>query len=238
MSTSNNSTNSNQQTLADSGANEKKTLQCFEKNMWGNIIMGKFIRSFWITSIRRDRIVGIQYKMGPYQRPFAFGTTIFSHQGQKKAAKNHDPLALIAHSNASFITLSANTSILHTILRTHILHQSLIMMMNIKGSYKRRNRIQGFNTGNAGDESNQIIQCVPRIESTLGKANIQCYNYNEKGHYARESGLGYTNPEHLKKAIAAQPKMYDGDLIHSNKLVIHSTDSEETLEDAEESRTK
>ncbi|GJT30604.1 hypothetical protein Tco_0910879 [Tanacetum coccineum] len=32
----------------------------------------------------------------------------------------------------------------------------------------------------------------------------------------------------------AQPKMYDGDLIHNNKLVIHSTDSEETLEDAEE----
>nr|GEY87437.1 integrase, catalytic region, zinc finger, CCHC-type, peptidase aspartic, catalytic [Tanacetum cinerariifolium] len=32
--------------------------------------------------------------------------------------------------------------------------------------------------------------------------------------------------------------MYDGELIHSNKLVIHSTDSEETLEDAEESRNK
>ncbi|GJV61121.1 hypothetical protein Tco_1467221 [Tanacetum coccineum] len=51
-------------------------------------------------------------------------------------------------------------------------------------------------------------------------------------------GLGYTNPERLKKAITTQPKMYDGDLIHSNKLVIHSTDSEETLEDAEESRNK
>ncbi|GJT58590.1 hypothetical protein Tco_1002123 [Tanacetum coccineum] len=50
--------------------------------------------------------------------------------------------------------------------------------------------------------------------------------------------LGYTNPERLKKVIAAQPKMYDGDLIHSNKLVIHSTDSEETLEDVEESRNK
>ncbi|GJZ98691.1 retrovirus-related pol polyprotein from transposon TNT 1-94 [Tanacetum coccineum] len=37
---------------------------------------------------------------------------------------------------------------------------------------------------------------------------------------------------------AAQPKMYAGDLIHSNKLVIHSIDSEETLEDTEESRNK
>ncbi|GJR94635.1 hypothetical protein Tco_0266809 [Tanacetum coccineum] len=53
-----------------------------------------------------------------------------------------------------------------------------------------------------------------------------------------KAGLGYTNHVRLKKAIAAQPKMYDGDLIHSNKLVIHSTDSEETLEDAEESRNK
>ncbi|GJT02577.1 retrovirus-related pol polyprotein from transposon TNT 1-94 [Tanacetum coccineum] len=50
--------------------------------------------------------------------------------------------------------------------------------------------------------------------------------------------LGYTNHVRLKKAIAAQPKMYDGDLIHSNKLGIHTTDSEETLEDAEESRNK
>ncbi|GJS96045.1 hypothetical protein Tco_0803013 [Tanacetum coccineum] len=49
-----------------------------------------------------------------------------------------------------------------------------------------------------------------------------------------KAGLGYTNPERLKKAIAAQPKMYDGDLMHSNKLGIHTTDSEETLEDAEE----
>ncbi|GJR93039.1 copia protein [Tanacetum coccineum] len=53
-----------------------------------------------------------------------------------------------------------------------------------------------------------------------------------------KAGLGYTNPVRLKKAIAAQPKMYDGDLIDSNKLVIHSTDSEETLEDAEERRNK
>ncbi|GJV71274.1 copia protein [Tanacetum coccineum] len=53
-----------------------------------------------------------------------------------------------------------------------------------------------------------------------------------------KAGLGYTNPDHLKKAISAQPKMYDGDLIHNNKLVIHSTDSDETLKDSEESRNK
>ncbi|GJZ37778.1 retrovirus-related pol polyprotein from transposon TNT 1-94 [Tanacetum coccineum] len=51
-------------------------------------------------------------------------------------------------------------------------------------------------------------------------------------------GFGYKNPERLKKAIAAQPKMYDGEKLHSARLTIDSPDSEETLEDAEESRLK
>ncbi|GKG44553.1 hypothetical protein Tco_0485991, partial [Tanacetum coccineum] len=46
-------------------------------------------------------------------------------------------------------------------------------------------------------------------------------------------GLGYQNPERLKKAIASQPKMFDGDMIPSDKLKIYSPKSEETLEDAE-----
>ncbi|GKE14283.1 hypothetical protein Tco_1421860 [Tanacetum coccineum] len=50
--------------------------------------------------------------------------------------------------------------------------------------------------------------------------------------------LGYQNPERLKKAIVAQPKMYDGERLHSTKLIIDSLDSEETLEDAEESQLK
>ncbi|GJZ18381.1 retrovirus-related pol polyprotein from transposon TNT 1-94 [Tanacetum coccineum] len=316
----------------------------------------------------------------------------------KKAAKNHDPLAPIAHSNASSSHSHANSS--YSPQSYYVTHPPSIvdyddeyqgelqgdsqednlttaMMLLARAIYQKfstptnnrlcisfdtrnqamvqdgrvdiqtknvgygrnanknagRNRTQGFNTGNAGDESNQIIQRVPRTESTPGKANVQCYNCNEKGHYAREcqkpkvhdakyfreqmllaikdeagsnlsneendfmldtsygedleeltaavmlmarlqpaddnaenvpsydakvvsqsiqtihmlgkkpnkvydpflkAGLGYTNPERLKKAIAAQPKMYDGDLIHSNKLVIHSTDSE----DAEESQNK
>ncbi|GKC68858.1 hypothetical protein Tco_1114741, partial [Tanacetum coccineum] len=53
-----------------------------------------------------------------------------------------------------------------------------------------------------------------------------------------KAGLGYKNPECLKKAIAAQPKMYHGEMLHSTNLKIDSPDSEETLEDAEESRLK
>ncbi|GKF89066.1 hypothetical protein Tco_0263029, partial [Tanacetum coccineum] len=40
--------------------------------------------------------------------------------------------------------------------------------------------------GNGNDDSNQIVQRVLRTESTLRKANVQCYNRIEKGHYARD----------------------------------------------------
>nr|GEV09416.1 integrase, catalytic region, zinc finger, CCHC-type, peptidase aspartic, catalytic [Tanacetum cinerariifolium] len=50
--------------------------------------------------------------------------------------------------------------------------------------------------------------------------------------------LGYQNLERLKKAIAAQQKMYHGELLYSTKLKIDSHDSEETLEDAKESQLK
>ncbi|GJU60333.1 hypothetical protein Tco_1238099 [Tanacetum coccineum] len=50
--------------------------------------------------------------------------------------------------------------------------------------------------------------------------------------------LGYQNPERLKKAIAAQPKMYHGEMLYNTKLKFDSPNSEETLEDAEESRLK
>ncbi|GKD62473.1 hypothetical protein Tco_1299982 [Tanacetum coccineum] len=52
-----------------------------------------------------------------------------------------------------------------------------------------------------------------------------------------KTGLGYKNPKRLKKAIGAQQKMYDGEKLHSVNLKIDSPDSEETLEDAEETVT-
>nr|GEU41268.1 hypothetical protein [Tanacetum cinerariifolium] len=51
-------------------------------------------------------------------------------------------------------------------------------------------------------------------------------------------GSGFKNSERLKKAIAGQQKMYDGEKLHSVHLKIDSPDSVETLEDAEESRLK
>ncbi|GJR46450.1 hypothetical protein Tco_1314553 [Tanacetum coccineum] len=53
-----------------------------------------------------------------------------------------------------------------------------------------------------------------------------------------KAGLRYKNLERLKKAIAAQPKMYHGEKLYSTTLKIDSPDSEEILEDAKEIRLK
>ncbi|GKF46696.1 hypothetical protein Tco_0136498 [Tanacetum coccineum] len=66
----------------------------------------------------------------------------------------------------------------------------------------------------------------------LGKESNKVYDPFLK------AGLGYKNHNRLKKAIVAQLKMYDGKMLHSTSLKIDSPDSEETLEDLEESRLK
>ncbi|GKA03718.1 NB-ARC domains-containing protein [Tanacetum coccineum] len=77
-------------------------------------------------------------------------------------------------------------------------------------------------------EMGQSIQTI----HMLGKKPNKVYDLFLK------AGLGYQNPKHLKKAIKAQPKMYDGERLQSTKLIIDSPDTEETLEDVEESRLK
>ncbi|GJU42822.1 putative leucine-rich repeat domain-like protein [Tanacetum coccineum] len=113
-----------------------------------------------------------------------------------KAAKNHDPLALITRSNASSSQTHANSS--YSPQPYYVTHPSSVVdyddeyqgelqgdsqkdklttaMMMVELTYKPRmqamvemlTRMQGDKIG---------IKC---------KANVQCYNYNEKGHYARE----------------------------------------------------
>ncbi|GJX00489.1 retrovirus-related pol polyprotein from transposon TNT 1-94 [Tanacetum coccineum] len=272
----------------------------------------------------------------------------------RKAANNHDPLALLAHSNASSSQSHANSFYSPQIY--YVTHSSSVAdyeneyqgelqedsqedkvtttMMMVELTYKPRMQVM-------------VEMRVPRTESTSRKANVQCYNCNEKGHYVHDcqkprvhdakyfreqmllamkdeaesnlkdeendfmldssygdetleelivavimmariqpaddnadsepsydaklakkafkerenrylddiidleeklsshdrivykmAGLGYKNPERLKKAIAAQPKMYHGEMLHSTNLKIDSPNSEETLEDAEESRLK
>nr|GEU65455.1 hypothetical protein [Tanacetum cinerariifolium] len=80
-------------------------------------------------------------------------------------------------------------------------------------------------------KNEKIGQSIQTIHM-LGKKSNKVYDPFLK------AGLGYKNLERLKKAIAAQQKMYDGERLHYDKLIIDSPDSEETLEDAEESRLK
>ncbi|GJZ05723.1 hypothetical protein Tco_0539516 [Tanacetum coccineum] len=171
---------------------------------------------------------------------------------EKKAAKNHDPLALLAHSNASSSQSHANSS--YSPQPYYVTHSSLVidcedeyqgelqrdsqedklttaMMLlsqaitqkfstptnnclrtssntryqaviqdgrvdiqtknagygrNGNRNAGRHYKNQAFNAGNGNDESNQIVQCLPRTESNPRKANVQCYNSNEKCHYARD----------------------------------------------------
>ncbi|GJV66398.1 hypothetical protein Tco_1477226 [Tanacetum coccineum] len=127
----------------------------------------------------------------------------------KKAARNHDPLALIAYSNAFSSQYYANSSyspqpyyVTHPSsvvdyddeyqgelqgdsqedkLTTVMMLLAQVITQGIKHKESRRqNKNQVFNAGNRSDESNQIIQRVPRTDFTSDKANVQCYNCNEK----------------------------------------------------------
>ncbi|GJY04179.1 reverse transcriptase domain-containing protein [Tanacetum coccineum] len=77
------------------------------------------------------------------------------------------------------------------------------------------------------ERENQYLDDIVDLEEKLSSHDRIVY---------KMAGLGYQNPERVKKAIAAQPKMCDGDMLHNEKLIINSTNSEETLEDAEKSR--
>ncbi|GJX65694.1 hypothetical protein Tco_0300037 [Tanacetum coccineum] len=81
----------------------------------------------------------------------------------------------------------------------------------------------------------ELETCKERVK-TLEKKPIHFSKYQEACEELEREipGLGYQNLERLKKAIASQPKMYDGERIQSTKLKIDSPDSEETLEDAKE----
>nr|GEY16385.1 hypothetical protein [Tanacetum cinerariifolium] len=63
---------------------------------------------------------------------------------------------------------------------------------------------------------------------------------DEENDFMHDNSYGDETLEELTavKAIAAQPKMYHAEMLHSTNLKIDSPESEETLEDTEESRLK
>ncbi|GKD73320.1 retrovirus-related pol polyprotein from transposon TNT 1-94, partial [Tanacetum coccineum] len=109
---------------------------------------------------------------------------------------------------------------------SHILHHLLIMKKIIKGRYGgngnrnagRQNRNQAFKAGNGNDESNQILQRVPQTESNSRKANVQCYNCSEKGHYARD---------------CPKPRVCDEKYFREQMLLAMKDEAENNLNDEE-----
>nr|GEV61033.1 hypothetical protein [Tanacetum cinerariifolium] len=216
----------------------------------------------------------------------------------KKAAKNYDPLALIAHSNASSSQSHVNSSyspqpyyVTHPssvvdyeneyqgelqgdsqedklttamMLLAQVITQKFSTPTNncIRTSSNTKNQvvihdgrvdIQTKNAGYGGNEQeNRYLEDIVDLEEKPSSHDRIVYKMGQSLqtiHMLRKTankvydpfikvGLGYKNPDHLKKAIAAQPKMYDGEKLHSVNLKTDSPDSEETLEDAEESRLK
>ncbi|GKD86309.1 retrovirus-related pol polyprotein from transposon TNT 1-94, partial [Tanacetum coccineum] len=128
-----------------------------------------------------------------------------------KAVRNHDPLALVANSHVSpsysrspqpyYVThpLSVidndndyqgeNQAVIQD-GHMDIQSNNVGYARNGNRNAGRKNRNQVTNAGNGLvqkiEEYDLNVQRVPRIESTLRKINVLCYNCNGKGHYARE----------------------------------------------------
>ncbi|GKB72111.1 retrovirus-related pol polyprotein from transposon TNT 1-94 [Tanacetum coccineum] len=218
----------------------------------------------------------------------------------KKAAKNHDPLALLVHSNASSSQSHANSS--YSPQPYYVTHPSSVvdyedeyqgelqgdsqedklttaMMLlaraitqkfstptnnrlrtssntrnqavvqdgrvdiqtkntgyggNGNRNAGRQNRNQAFNAGNGNDDSNQIVQRVPRTESTLGKANVQCYNCNEKGHYARDCQKPRVrDAKYFREQMLLAMKDEAGSILkdEENDFLLDNSYGEETMEE-------
>ncbi|GKB62575.1 integrase, catalytic region, zinc finger, CCHC-type containing protein [Tanacetum coccineum] len=149
----------------------------------------------------------------------------------KNAARNHDPLALVAHLNVHSSHSHASPLYSHSPQPYYVTRPSSVidykedyqgkiqgdaqedkliaaMMLlareitqrystptnnRLHTSSNTRNQeviqdgrvnIQSKNVGYAGNANDQITQRVPRTKSNSGISNVQCYNYNAKGHYA------------------------------------------------------
>ncbi|GKB97032.1 putative ribonuclease H-like domain-containing protein [Tanacetum coccineum] len=87
-----------------------------------------------------------------------------------------------------------------------------------KAAKRRQNRNQAFNAGTVNDERNQIVQRVLRTESTPGKANVQCYNCNEKCHYACD---------------CQKPRVRDAKLFREQMLLAMKDEAESNLNNKE-----
>nr|GEX35717.1 hypothetical protein [Tanacetum cinerariifolium] len=86
--------------------------------------------------------------------------------------------------------------------------------------------------------SGRVLQIVYKMGQSIQTIHMLVKQLNKVYDHFLKAGLGYKNHKRLKKAIAAHPKIYHGEMLHSTNLKIDSPDSEETFEDTKESRLK
>nr|GEV94256.1 copia protein [Tanacetum cinerariifolium] len=97
---------------------------------------------------------------------------------------------------------------------------------------RRTNRNQATNACNVFvysiKEYDQNVQRIPRTESTSEKINVQCYNCNGKGHYARECPkprVRDANRETHQKQMILATKDEDGKLTYDVEFISEIVDS-------------
>nr|GEY33425.1 retrovirus-related Pol polyprotein from transposon TNT 1-94 [Tanacetum cinerariifolium] len=98
----------------------------------------------------------------------------------------------------------------------------------------RQSRNQAFNAGNGNDDINQIVQRVLRTKSTPGKANVWCYNCNEKGHYARDCQKPRVrNAKYFKEQMLLAMKDETGSSLNNeeNDFMLDTSYGKETMEE-------
>ncbi|GJZ87632.1 integrase, catalytic region, zinc finger, CCHC-type containing protein [Tanacetum coccineum] len=175
---------------------------------------------------------------------------------EKKVARNHDPLALVAHSNVHSSHSHASPSYSHSQQPYYVTHPSLIIdyeedyqgdaqedkltteMMNGKRNVGRQNRNQVANARNdlvwQIEKDDQIVQRVSQTESNPRKENIQCYNCNAKGHYARNCPKPkIRDAKYFRKQILLAMKDEVGGNLNGeeNDFMIYNAYADDTLED-------
>nr|GFB34547.1 hypothetical protein [Tanacetum cinerariifolium] len=102
------------------------------------------------------------------------------------------------------------------------------------------NNIQmlAYNVQREAKNKKRLNNKLKKQKELLQKGLETCKDQNKVYYSFLKAGLGYKNLECLKKAIAAQPKMYNSDMLHRVNLKIDSPDLAETLENVEEIRLK
>ncbi|GJY90360.1 hypothetical protein Tco_0505556 [Tanacetum coccineum] len=243
---------SNQQNLADSGANERPPM--LKK---GNCIPWESrFRRFLDNKLEEEERMWRSIKKGPYVRPMIPDPDNTSQQIIEPLSK----MTEINRKNAGRQNRNQVFNVGNGLTQNDESHYSrdcqkprvrdakyfreeMLLAMKDEAGSNLKDKENDFMLDNSyGDETLEelttAVIMMARIQPTDDNVVVNAsHNLNSKEIYL-VSGLGYQNPERVKKAIAAQPKMYHGEMLQSTNLKIDSPDSEETLEDAKESRLK